>query len=53
LVSSRVRDLAARQPVYRSLPGMAERVTKGHTGPTGGQLFMASSIAGSGIGVWG
>ena len=53
LVSSRVRDLAARQPVYLSLPGRAERVTKGHTGPTGAQLSMASSIAGSGIGVWG
>ena len=35
LVSSRVRDLAARQPVYLPLPGRAERVTKGHTGPTG------------------
>ena len=53
LVSSRVRDLAARQPVYLSLPGRAERVTKGHTGPTGAQLSMASSIIGSGIGVWG
>ena len=31
LVSSRVRDLAARQLVYLSLPGRAERVTKGHT----------------------
>ena len=41
LVSSRVRDLAARQPVYLSLPERAERATKGHTGPIGGQFSMA------------
>ena len=52
LVSFRVRVLAARQLVYRSLQGRAERVIKGHTGATGAQLSMASSIAGSGIGVW-
>ena len=53
LVSSRVRDLAAMQHVYLSLPGRAERVTKGHTGPTGAQFSIESSIVGSGIGIWG
>ena len=28
-------------------------MTKGHTGPTGAQLEMASSLAGSGKGIWG
>ena len=36
-----------------SLPGRAERVTKGHKGPIGAQLKMASSLSGSGIGIWG
>ena len=35
LVSDRVRVLALKQPVCLSLPGRAERVTKGHKGPTG------------------
>ena len=53
LVSDRVRVLALKQPVCLSLPGRAERVTKGHKGPTGAQLKMASSLSGSGIGIWG
>ena len=53
LVSDRVRVLALKQPVYLPLPGRAERVTKGHTGPTRAQLEMASSLTGSGMGIWG
>ena len=52
-VSDRVRVLALKQPVNLTLPGRAERVTKGHKGPTGTQLKMASSLSGSGIGIWG
>ena len=52
LVSDRVRVLALKQPVCLSLPGRAERVTKGHKGPTGAQLKMASSLSGSDIGIW-
>ena len=52
-VSDRVRVLALKQPVYLPLPGRAERVTKGHKGPTGAQLELASSLADSGIGIWG
>ena len=55
LVSDRVRVLALKQPECLSLPGRAERVTNcmGHKGPTGAQLKMASSLSGSGIGIWG
>ena len=38
--------------VHLSLPGRAERVTKGHLGPSEAQLKISSSLAGSGIGVW-
>jgi len=37
--------------VCLSLPRRAERVTKGHKGPTGAQVEMASSLSGSGIGI--
>ena len=53
LVSDRVRVLARKQPVYLPLPGRAERVTKGHNGPTGAQMKMTSSLTGSGIGIRG
>ena len=38
--------------VHLSLPGRAERVIKGHLGPSEALLRVASSLAGSGIGVW-
>ena len=38
--------------VHLSLPGRAERVAKGHLGPSEAQLKISSSLAGSGIGVW-
>ena len=38
--------------VHLSLPGRAERVIKGHLGPSETLLRVASSLAGSGIGVW-
>ena len=51
-VSDRVRVLALKQPVNLTLPGRAERVTKGHKGPTGAQLELASSLSESGVGIW-
>jgi len=51
-VSDRVGRLAAEEVLHLSLPGRAERVTKGHLGPSEAQLRMASSLAGSGVGVW-
>ena len=42
-----------KSPEERCLDSWAERVTKGHKGPTGAQLKMASSLSGSGIGIWG
>ena len=51
-VSSRVVSLAAQEVLHLSLPGRAERVTKGHLGPSEAQLKISSSLAGSGIGVW-
>ena len=56
LISDRLRALALKQPVYLFLPGRAERATKDHKAPTGAQLKnvkMTSSLAGSGIGIWG
>ena len=38
--------------VHLSLPGRAERVIKDHLGPSEALLRVASSLAGSGIGVW-
>ena len=51
-VSDRVRVLALKQPVNLTLPGRAERVTKGHKGPTGAQLEVAFSPSESGAGIW-
>ena len=50
--SDRVKGLAAKEVLHLSLPGRAERVTKGHLGPSEAQLRLASSLAGSGVGVW-
>lgn len=52
-VSDRVLALEAVQPVLLSLPGRAERVTKGHSGPSRDQLALAQSLVDSGVGVWG
>ena len=51
-VSDRVSRLSADEVLHLSLPGRAERVTKGHLGPSVAQLRMASSLASSGVGVW-
>ena len=50
--SDRVNGLAAKEVLHLSLPGRAERVTKGHQGPSEAQLRLASSLVGSGVGVW-
>ena len=50
--SDRVNSLAAKEVLHLSLPGRAEMVTKGHLGPSETQLRLASSLAGSGVGVW-